>query len=103
MDLENFHLFQFVAVGLLYNLYVSVFRNKKYWVWNFHLFLLQFVLKRFETSGSVDLENFHLFQCFETKLKHLGLYNNSIYGHIFLSRQFLLHPKSLGVQLFQKN
>ena len=44
-------LFQFVAkrfkvrtfgsvlsVDLLYNLYVSMFRNKKYMAWNFHLF-----------------------------------------------------------------
>ena len=58
MDLENFRLFQFVAVGLLYNLYVSMFRNKKYGVWNFHLFLFQFVSKRFKTSESVDLEIF---------------------------------------------
>ena len=31
-------LFQFVSVDLLYNLYVSMFRNKKYMAWNFHLF-----------------------------------------------------------------
>ena len=83
VDLENFSLFQFVAVGLLYNLYVSMFRNKKNGVWNFHLFLFHFVSKRFETSESVDLKFFRLFQCFETKLKHLGLYSCTIYPICF--------------------
>ena len=48
-------LFQFVSVDLLYNLYVSMFRNKKYMAWNFHLFsnlncfnLLRNVSKRFK-------------------------------------------------------
>ena len=45
-------LFQFVSVDLLYNLYVSMFRNKKYiWpgIFTFSLTLFQFVVKRFET------------------------------------------------------
>ena len=46
----------------IYNLYVSMFRNTRYWAWNFHLFMFQFVLKRFETIESVDLEIFSLFQ-----------------------------------------
>ena len=48
------------------------FETKSIADWNFHLFLFQFVLKRLETSESVVLENFRLFQCFETKLKNLG-------------------------------
>ena len=62
VDLEIFSLFQFVSVSLLYNLYVSMFRNTRYGGWNFHLFLFQFVSKRFETIKSVDLEIFCLFQ-----------------------------------------
>ena len=79
MDLEIFSLFQYVSVVLLYNLYVSMFRNTRYGVWNFHLFMFQFVSKRFETIESVDLEIFSafiifMFQCFESNLKHLVIY-----------------------------
>ena len=62
VDLEIFCLFHFVSVVLLYNLYVSMFRNTRYGGWNFHLFLFQFVSKCFETIESVDLEVFCLFQ-----------------------------------------
>ena len=62
VDLDIFSLFQFVAVSLLYNLYVSMFRNTRYGGWNFHLFMFQFVSKRFETIESVDLKIFSLFQ-----------------------------------------
>ena len=61
VDLEIFCLFQFVSVVLLYNLYVSMFRNTRYGAWNFHLFLFQIVSKCFETIESVDLEIFCLF------------------------------------------
>ena len=62
VDLEIFSLFQYVSVVLLYNLYVSMFRNTRYGGWNFHLLTFQFVSKRFETIESVDLEIFSLFQ-----------------------------------------
>ena len=52
VDLDIFSPFQFVSVVLLYNLYVSMFRNTRYGAWNFHLFLFQFVSKRFETIES---------------------------------------------------
>ena len=55
VDLEFFCLFHFVSVVLLYNLYVSMFRNTRYGAWNFHLFMFQFVSKCFETIESVDL------------------------------------------------
>ena len=58
VDLEIFCLFQFVSVVLLYNLYILMFRNTRYGGWNFHLFMFQFVSKRFETIESVDLEIF---------------------------------------------
>ena len=58
--LRHFRLFHFVSVVLLYNLYVSMFRNTRYGAWNFHLFLF-FVSKRFVTIESVDLEIFCLF------------------------------------------
>ena len=54
VDLDIFSLFQFVSKVLLYNLYVSMFRNTRYGVWNFHLVMFQFVLKRFKTIESVD-------------------------------------------------
>ena len=46
VDLDIFSPFQFVSVVLLYNLYVSMFRNTRYGGWNFHLFLFQFVSKQ---------------------------------------------------------
>ena len=67
VDLEIFCLFHFVSVVLLYNLYVSMFRNTRYGGWNFHLFMFPFVSKRFETIESVDLEIFCLFHfCFSS-------------------------------------
>ena len=87
VDLEIFCLFHFVSVVLLYNLYVSMFRNTRYGAWNFHLFLFQFVSKRFETIESVDLEFFclfhfvsvvllyiYMFQCFETPDMGAGIF-----------------------------
>ena len=65
VDLEIFCLFHFVSVVLLYNLYVSMFRNTRYGAWNFYLFLFQFVSKRFETIESVDLEIFACFNLFQ--------------------------------------
>ena len=53
---------QLVSVVSLYNVYVSMFRNTRYGVWNFYLFMFQFVLKCFETIKSVDLDIFSLFQ-----------------------------------------
>ena len=91
MDLEIFCLFQFVSVVLLYNLYVSMFRNTRYGGWNFHLFLFQFVSKRFETIDSVDLEIFCLFQFVSVVLLYnlyVSMFRNTRYGawnfHLFL-------------------
>ena len=38
------------------------FETPEYWVWNFHLFMFQFVSKRFETNEILDLVIFSLFQ-----------------------------------------
>ena len=91
VDLEFFYLFQFVSVVLLYNLYVSMFRNTRYGAWNFHLFLFQFVSKRFETIESVDLEIFCLFQFVSVVLLYnlyVSMFRNTRYGawnfHLFL-------------------
>ena len=95
VDLEIFCLFQFVSVVLLYNLYVSMFRNTRYGAWNFHLFLFQFVSKRFETIESVDLEIFCLFQFVSvvllyrnTRYLYVSMFRNTRYGawnfHLFL-------------------
>ena len=76
VDLEIFCLFQFVSVALLYNLYVSMFRNTRYGAWNFYLFMFQFVSKSFETIESVDLEIFSLYNfyvsMFRNKFETLG-------------------------------
>ena len=53
---------QLVSVVSLYNVYVSMFRNTRYEVWNFYLFMFQFVSKHFETIKSVDLDILSLFQ-----------------------------------------
>ena len=91
VDLEIFCLFQFVSVVLLYNLYVSMFRNTRYGAWNFHLFMFQFVSKRFETIESVDLEIFCLFQFVSVVLLYnlyVSMFRNTRYGawnfHLFM-------------------
>ena len=91
VDLEIFSLFQYVSVVLLYNLYVSMFRNTKYGGWNFHLFMFQFVSKRFETIESVDLEIFSLFQFVSVSLLYnlyVSMFRNTRYGgwnfHLFM-------------------
>ena len=91
MDLEIFCLFQFVSVVLLYNLYVSMFRNTRYGAWNFHLFMFQFVSKHFETIESVDLEFFCLFQFVSVVLPYnlyVSMFRNTRYGawnfHLFM-------------------
>ena len=91
MDLDIFSLFQFVAVSLLYNLYVSMFRNTRYGGWNFHLFMFQFVSKRFETIESVDLEILSLFQYVAVSLLYnlyVSMFRNTRYGawnfHLFM-------------------
>ena len=50
VDLDIFSLFQFVSVVLLYNLYVSMFRTTRCGVWNFHLFMFQFISKTFRNN-----------------------------------------------------
>ena len=91
LDLDIFSLFQFVSVVLLYNLYVSMFRNTRYGTWNFHLFMFQFVLKCFETIESVDLEIFSLFQHVSVVLLYnlyVSMFRNTRYGgwnfHLFM-------------------
>ena len=65
VDQDIFSLFQFVSVALLYNLYVSMFRNTRYGIWNFHIFMFQFVSKHFETIKSLDFDNFARFNSFQ--------------------------------------
>ena len=47
------------------------FETPEYGVWNFHLFMFQFVSKRFETIKILDLDIFSLFQYVSVSL----LYN----------------------------
>ena len=114
VDLEIFSLFQYVSVVLLYNLYVSMFRNTRNGAWNFHLFMFQFVSKRFETIESVDLEIFSLFQYVSVVLLYnlyVSMFRNTRYGgwnfHLFMfqfvSKRFeTIKPLDLGIfSLFQ--
>ena len=91
VGLEIFSLFQFVSVSLLYNLYVSMFRNTRYGAWNFHLFMFQFVSKRFETIKGVDLDIFSPFQFVSVVLLYnlyVIMFRNTRYGgwnfHLFM-------------------
>ena len=102
VDLEIFCLFHFVSVVLLYNLYVSMFRNTRYGAWNFHLFLFQFVSKRFETIVSVDLEIFCLFQFVSVVLLYtlyVSMFPNTRYG----GWNFQLFFVSVCFETFQNN
>ena len=71
VDFNHFLLFQFVSVSLIYNLYVSMILNTGYGVWNFQVFMFQFVSKCLETIESVDLEIFSLFQFVSVGLLHI--------------------------------
>ena len=91
VDLEIFSLFQYVSVVLLYSLYVSMFRNTRYGGWNFHLFMFQFVSKRFETIKILDLDIFGQFQFVSVSLLHnlyVSMFRNTRYGawnfHLFM-------------------
>ena len=50
-------LFQIVSVDSLYNLNVSMFRNKKHMAWNFHLFsnIVSICLEMFRNVSNSDL------------------------------------------------
>ena len=102
MDLEILSLFQYVAVSLLYNLYVSIFRNTRYGAWNFHLFMFQFVSKRFETIESVDLENFCLFQFVSVVLLY-NLYVSMISKHQIWGLEFSPFYVSVCFETFRNN
>ena len=74
-DLVIFALFQFVSVDLLYNLYVSMFRNKKYMAWYFHLFsnLVSVCCETFRNVANFGLS--HFWVCFNLfQLIHYIIY-----------------------------
>ena len=102
LDLDILSLFQYVSVSLLYNLYVSMFRNTRYGVWNFDLFMFQFVSKRFETIESVDLDILSLFQFVSVVLLYnlyVSMFRNTRYGawnfHLLCFRLFRNVSKQL--------
>ena len=68
-----------------------MFPNTIYGGWNFHLFMFQFVSKRFETIESVGLEIFSLFQYVSVVLQYnlyVSMFRNTRYGawnfHLFM-------------------
>ena len=73
-------MFQFVSVDLLYNLYVSVFRNKKYMAWNFHLFsnLVSICCETFRNVSKLGLSHFWVCFSFETKNIWPGIFTFSL-------------------------
>ena len=99
-----FSLFRYVSKQLkvwtlLYNLYVSMFRNTRYGGWNFHLFMFQFVSKRFETIESVDFEIFSLFQFVSVVL----LYNLYVSKHQIWGLKFSPFFVSVCFETFRNN
>ena len=109
VDLDIFSAFQFVSVVLLYNLYVSMFRNTRYGGWNFHLFMFQFVSKRFETNESVELEIFSLFQFVSVSLLYnlyVSMFRNTRYGgwnfHLFMFQFVSKQFESVDLDIFSQ-
>ena len=99
-DLDIFSLFQYVSVSLLYNLYVSMFRNTRIWGLEFSPFYVSVRSKRFETIRILDLDIFslfqyvsvsllysiYMFQCFETP--EYGVWNFHLFMFQFVSKRF---------------
>ena len=97
-------LFQFVSVDLLYNLYVSMFRNKKYMAWNFHLFsnLVSICCETFRNVSKFGLSHFwvcfnlfrliyyiiYMFQCFATRNIWPGIFTFSLTLFQFVAKCF---------------
>ena len=97
-------LFQFVSVDLLYNLYVSMFRNKKYMAWNFHLFsnLVSICCEMFRNVSKFGLSHFwvcfnlfqliyyiiYMFQCFATRNIWPGIFTFSLTLFQFVAKRF---------------
>ena len=68
-----------------------MFRNTRYGGWNFHLFMFQFVSKRFETIKPLDLGIFSLFQFVSVSLiyyLYVSMFRKTRYGgwnfHLFM-------------------
>ena len=97
-------MFQFVSVDLLYNLYVSVFRNKKYMAWNFHLFsnLVSICCETFQNISNFGLSHFwlcfnlfqliyyiiYMFQCFATRNIWPRIFTFSLTLFQFVAKRF---------------
>ena len=50
LDLDIFSLFQYVSVSLLYNLYVSMFRNTRIWGLEFSPFYVSVCFETFQNN-----------------------------------------------------
>ena len=72
---------QYVSVVLLYNLYVLMFRNTRYGVWNFHLFMLQC----FKTPDMGSrIFTFLCFSLFRNVLKQLKVWTQRLKGELIV-------------------
>ena len=104
LDLVSLGLFQFVSVDLLYNLYVSVLRNKKYMAWNFHHFsnLVSVCCETFRNVAHFGLSHFwvyfnlfqliyyiiYMFQCFAARNIGPGIFTFSLTLFQFVAKSF---------------
>ena len=58
LDLDIFSLFQYVSVSLLYNLYVSMFRNTRIWGREFSPFYVSVCFETFRNNENFGLRHF---------------------------------------------
>ena len=106
VDLEIFSPFQFVSVVLLYNLYVSMFRNTRYGagIFTFLCFsLFRNVWKRFETIESVDLDIFSPFQFVSVVLLYIKSICFNVSKHQIWGLEFSPFFVSVCFETFQNN
>ena len=75
---------------------------REYGGWNFHLFMFQFVSKRFETIESVDLDIFSLFQYVSVSLLY-NLYVSKFRNTRIWGLEFSLFYVSVCFETFRNN
>ena len=103
-DLVIFGSVSICSVDLLHNLYVSMFCNKKYIAWNFHLFskFVSICCETFRNVSNFGLSHFwlcfnlfqliyyiiYMFQCFATRNIWPGIFTFSLTLFHFVAKRF---------------
>ena len=104
LDLVIFGSVSICSVDLLYNLYVSMFCNKKYIAWNFHLFskFVSICCETFRIVANFGLSHFwvcfnlfqliyyitYMFQCFATRNIWPRIFTFSLTLFQFVAKRF---------------